>query len=157
MWQGFWSTGKLFRIADILLCDTHHFDKSESLDTDPAEEFVQNGKHNFPNLEYLNLRGNQISQIDKAILLAPKVRTLLLGGNRVPVIENLLDLPELSILELSDNCIEEIDTDLHRKIGQLTRLDLANNKIKHLKGKTSFISTCVTLTVNFEGFNFKRY
>ena len=62
-------------------------------------------------------------------MLAPKVKTLLLGGNSIKIIENLMESPELSVLELSDNNIDDIEN-LHAKIGQLTRLDLANNKIK---------------------------
>ena len=62
-------------------------------------------------------------------MLAPKVKTLLLGGNSIKMIENLMESPELSVLELSDNNIDDIEN-LHAKIGQLTRLDLANNKIK---------------------------
>ena len=62
-------------------------------------------------------------------MLAPKVKTLLLGGNSIKIIENLMESPELSVLELSDNTIDDIEN-LHAKIGQLTRLDLANNKIK---------------------------
>ena len=120
------SSCHLKRIADILLCDTHHMDKNESLDCDPAEDFVKAGKHEFVKLEYLNLRGNDIKQIDKGIMLAPKVKTLLLGGNRIKSIENLIELPELAVLELSDNSIDDIEN-LHAKIGQLTRLDLANN------------------------------
>ena len=61
-------------------------------------------------------------------MLAPKVKTLLLGGNSIKMIENLMESPELSVLELSDNNIDDIEN-LHAKIGQLTRLDLANNKI----------------------------
>ena len=72
-------------------------------------------------------------------MLAQKVKTLLLGGNSINLIENLMDLPELSILELSDNKIDNIE-DLHAKIGQLTRLDLANNKIKNLHGCTKCYS-----------------
>ena len=130
---------KLKSIADILLCDTHHLDKEESLDQDPGEELVKGNKHNFEKLEYLNLRGNSISKIDKAILLAPKVRTLLFGGNGIEVLENLQDLHELTILELSDNKVKDIE-DLHTKIGQLTRLDLANNAIKTLEGCTKLYS-----------------
>ena len=64
-------------------------------------------------------------------MLAPKVKTLLLGGNSIKIIENLMESPELSVLELSGNNIDDIEN-LHAKIGQLTRLDLANNKIKRL-------------------------
>ena len=69
-------------IADILLCDTHHLDKDENL-SDPSEEFVKSKKHHFPCLEYLNLRSNQISKIDFAINLAPQIKTLLLGANKI--------------------------------------------------------------------------
>ena len=114
-------------------------DKNESLDDDPAEDFVKAGKHEFVKLEYLDLRGNEIKKIDKGIMLAPKVKTLLLGGNRIEFIENLMELPELAVLELSDNIIDNIEN-LHAKIGQLTRLDLANNKIKDLNGCTKCYS-----------------
>jgi len=133
------SSCHLKSIADILLCDTHHLDKNESLDDDPAEDFVKAGKHEFVKLEYLDLRGNEIKKIDKGIMLAPKVKTLLLGGNRIELIENLMELPELAVLELSDNSIDNIEN-LHAKIGQLTRLDLANNKIKDLNGCTKCYS-----------------
>ena len=83
-------------------------DKNESLDDDPAEDFVKAGKHEFVKLEYLDLRGNEIKKIDKGIMLAPKVKTLLLGGNRIELIENLMELPELAVLELSDNSIDVI-------------------------------------------------
>ena len=109
------------------------------MDQDPSEDFVKAGKHNFNNLEYLDLRGNAIERIDHAILLAPKVKTLLLGGNKIRKIENLSDLPDLSVIEISDNAIEAID-DLNTKVGQLTRLDLANNKIKTLNGCTKLYS-----------------
>jgi hypothetical protein len=127
-------------IADMLLCDTHHLDKDAcTMDKDPSEEFVKGGKHNYDQLEYLDLRGNYISKIDMAVNLAGKVRTLLLGGNTIAAIENLSDLPELSVLELSDNCIDNTD-DLHTKLGQLTRLDLVNNKIRNLNGCTKLYS-----------------
>lgn len=125
-------------IADILLCDTHHLDKDENL-SDPSEEFVKSKKHHFPCLEYLNLRSNQISKIDFAINLAPQIKTLLLGGNKIEKIENLTDLPELSQVELSENQIED-DSEIHTKIGQLQKLDLSNNKIKNLTGFTKLYS-----------------
>ena len=50
-----------------------------------------------------------------------------------------MELPELAVLELSDNSIDNIEN-LHAKIGQLTRLDLANNKIKDLNGCTKCYS-----------------
>ena len=71
--------------------------------------------------------------------MAPKVRTLLLGGNCIEFLENLQDLHELTILELSDNKVKDIE-DLHTKLGQLTRLDLANNAIKTLEGCTKLYS-----------------
>ena len=43
-------------------------DKNESLDDDPAEDFVKAGKHEFVKLEYLDLRGNEIKKIDKLSL-----------------------------------------------------------------------------------------
>ena len=103
------------------------------MDQDPSEDFVKSGKHNFEQLEYLDLRGNSIERIDKAILLAPKLKTVLFGGNNISELDNLTNLPELNVIELSDNAIEVID-DLHTKLGQLTRLDLANNKIRNLSG-----------------------
>ncbi len=129
-------------IADILLCDTPHMD-IDSMDDDPAAAFVKadnKAKYGFDSLEYLNVRGNAIARIDVAInLAAPKLRTLLMGGNRVTLIENLSDLPELSVLELADNAIDNID-DLNTKLGQLTKLDLANNKIRNLAGASKMYS-----------------
>lgn len=74
--------------------------------------------------------------------MASGLKTLLLGGNQISQIENLTNLPELSVLELSDNLIDaDIESpELATKIGQLTRLDVANNKIKHLIGCSKLYS-----------------
>ncbi len=56
-------------IADILLCDTHHMDKDESMANDPSDEFVKAGRHQFQHLEYLNLRYNQIVTIGKLLYI----------------------------------------------------------------------------------------
>ena len=77
--------------------------------------------------------------IDQSINLVPQVRTLLLGVNLIKQIENLEGLSNLSDLELSDNHLESLEL-LHTKLGQITSLDLANNKIRSLAGCSKLYS-----------------
>ena len=134
-------------ISDILLCDAPSSSVSSS---SPSEDISntqqQEGTNTFSNssylwkaLEYLNLRDNNITVIDKSINFAPELKTLYLGSNSIKCVENIESLSNLSILELSNNKIEAAD-DLHTKLGQITRLDLDNNKIRSLVGCSKLYS-----------------
>ena len=85
----------------------------------------------WTSLQFLDVRQNDIKEVDKRINLASNLRTLLLGFNRISAVENLESLTQLCTLELSTNSLENL-SDLHTKLGQISRLDLSNNKIKSL-------------------------
>ena len=134
-------------ISDLLLCDA----PSSSVASSNTNEEISNtqeeeekdvsskSSYSWKALEYLNLRDNNITVIDKSINFAPELKTLYLGTNSITCVENLQSLSNLSILELSSNKIEEI-ADLNTKLGQITRLDLDNNKIRSLAGCSKLYS-----------------
>ena len=131
-------------ISELLLCDAPSSSNSNevSSNTQQKVEGTDGSSKNhylWKALEYLNLRDNNITVIDRSINLAPELKTLYLGSNSITCIENIESLSNLSILELSSNKIEAID-DLHTKLGQVTRLDLDNNKIRSLVGCSKLYS-----------------
>lgn len=136
-------------LSDLLLCDEPPSANSKFLqNTSDATSNAQeqegtnpssNPNYIWKNLQYLNLRDNNITVIDRSVNLAPQIKTLLLSENSLKTIENLEGLSNLSVLELSDNKMETIDA-LHTKLGQITRLDLANNKVRSLSGCSKLYS-----------------
>jgi len=85
-------------------------------------------------LQFLDLRQNQLaSSVDDSIQLAPHLRTLLLGFNQITGLDNLGTLTQLCTLELTSNLLGDIH-DIHHKLGQVSRLDLSDNKIRSLSG-----------------------
>ena len=134
-------------ISDLLLCDAPSSSLSSSNPSEDISNTQQqeglnassNSSYLWKALEYLNLRDNNITVIDKSINFAPELKTLYLGSNSIKCVENIESLSNLSILELSNNKIEAAD-DLHTKLGQITRLDLDNNKIRSLVGCSKLYS-----------------
>lgn len=64
----------------------------------------------------------------------PRVVQLDLSNNKITTIQNLQWLSHMVHLDLSYNCIEQLDA-LHSKLGNLKTLNLAGNKLKELQGK----------------------
>ena len=148
-------------LSNLLLCDGPHFASSQEPEntSDVTSNAQQNDKSNtntnsnhvWKSLQYLNLRENNITVIDRSVNMAPQLKTLLLGVNSINSIDNLEGLSNLSILELSDNRLEIIDG-LHTKLGQITQLDLENNKIRSLTGCSKLYSL-VNLNVSSNKIN----
>ena len=88
---------------------------------------------------YLIFRYNVVEKLDRSLHLAPLLKTLLLGSNKVKVIENLIELSELNFLELADNDISDV-SNLHMKLGQVSRIDFSHNKISNLSGFSKLYS-----------------
>ena len=133
------STSPLNGITTTTPRDADNSNNTSNTQTNDYKTDVPNSNRVWRVLEYVNLRDNNINVIDKDINLAPNVKTLLLGVNCIKNIENLETLSNLSVLEVSDNKLEEIEA-LHTKLGQVTRLDLANNKIRSLVGCSKLYS-----------------
>lgn len=122
-------------VADILLCDVpHNVDDGEAF-----EKTIHSAATEWSNLEHLDLRYNDIEKLDISLTLAPVVKSLHLGGNKVSEIENLSELPQLSVLELADNEVSDI-SELNVKLGQVARIDLSHNKVKTLSGFSKLYS-----------------
>lgn len=89
----------------------------------------------FPALEILSLNDNSLSNIsDLKSISFTKLKELYLSKNKISRIEILseLDLPELNILWLSDNNIANIDILEKVNFTKLLKLNLSKNKIKDI-------------------------
>lgn len=89
----------LSSIGSILLCDADNFCEDTIIDVSSVDKIPS--KFGWNNLEYLDLRENEIVKIDGMIKLAPKLGTLLLGCNKIQAVDFLTDLPDLRTLEVS--------------------------------------------------------
>ena len=112
-------------IAQILLCDARNadiqdnFGDAESESRQEAESLLTKSGLIWENLEHLDLRYNVIERVDRSVALAPKLQTLLLGSNRIELVENLSGSTHLTRLDFSDNNLNsELNGDLHVKLGQ---------------------------------------
>lgn len=95
-------------------------------------------------LTRLNIINAEIKNIDDSINLLPNLENLNLHGNELSDQINLDRLLRLTILDLSNNKIESIDK---LYVGNISILNLSNNKIKHL-AKLSRLLGLVSLNLN---------
>ena len=124
----------LTAISNLLLGDTPFLNKAVG-----AAEGESLDNKLWKKLGFLNLRENSISEIDDSINLCPNLRMLLFGANKLQEIDNLHRMTHLSTLEVADNSLESVEV-LHMKLGQITRLDLSNNRIRSLNGCSKLYS-----------------
>ena len=92
-------------------------------------------KKQFPSLEIFSLNDNSIENIDDLKSISfPKLRELYLSKNKISKIDILseLELPELNILWLSDNNIINIEVLEKVNFPKLLKLNLSKNKIKDI-------------------------
>jgi len=83
----------------------------------------------FPELEELNLSGNQISTVPPSIERLRGLETLNLSGNRITSLPSALGrLKNLETLSLGGNMLETLPDEL-RGLKSLQQLDLSNNKL----------------------------
>ncbi|VEN53383.1 unnamed protein product [Callosobruchus maculatus] len=90
-------------------------------------------------LETLDLSSNDIKQIDSTLLLAPKLRNLLLNDNDITTIENLSSMSNLSTLSIANNSIKRIN-ELHTKVGNILYLNMSQNGIQSCEGFSKMYS-----------------
>lgn len=116
-----WHHTEANRINEFLLCDSIHKEEDYA-----GKEWTQ--------LDSINLSGNQITDIDSSIKLAPNLKTLILDQNQIKTIENLLTLPYLQSLSLCENLIDNC-RDCHLQLGgNLVQLNLSQNRLTSLRG-----------------------
>ena len=132
-------------IRQLLLCDTLKEKNKEGEEEEDAEmeevsdEILNNSSLSWPSLERLDLRFNEISEIDRSVKLVKTIDSLLLGGNQVSKVENLTSLSSLEVLELASNRLTDLD-DLHVKVGNVQTLNISHNKISGLGGLSRLYS-----------------
>ena len=125
------SNCKLESISHLLLCDTTHSPEDIPTLTIPGNSWSA--------LLKLNISHNLLQHIDRSLRLAPNLVHLNLSLNSISEISNLTGLPHLRNIDLSCNKIKDIDN-LHTKIGQITTLNLSQNKIRTLHGLAKLYS-----------------
>merc|ERR1719369_1182248 len=122
---------KLQSISHLLLCDTLHSPEDIPTLTIPGNYWSA--------LLKLDISNNLLQHIDRSLRLAPNLIHLDLSSNSISEISNLTGLPHLRNIDLSCNKIKDIEN-LHTKIGQITTLNLSQNKIRALHGLAKLYS-----------------
>lgn len=109
-------------ISHFLLCDEIH-----------KEVSLTSNRHFWNNVVEASFSHNSLKTVDDSISLLPAVEKLDLSHNNISALCSFTELPRLSVLNLSANCITEIES-LHIKVGKIVQLDLSQNRISTLKG-----------------------
>lgn len=84
-------------------------------------------------LTEMDLRNNNIHEMDNTLCLSPNLETLTLIQNKITSINNLQCLTKLVHLNISANLLTECDN-LHTKLGNIKTLILSQNCISSLRG-----------------------
>lgn len=93
---------------------------------------IEINSFNLPNLEFLDLSENQLSDIEYAFRNCTRLKNLMLGRNLIETIqEGSLNLPNLELLDLSYNKLKALNT-LLNGLPNLKFLTLSHNKISHI-------------------------
>lgn len=93
----------------------------------------------WTNLKEMDLRNNNIREIDNTLCLVPNLETLTLIQNKIISINNLQGLTKLINLNISANLLTDCDN-LHTKLGNIKTLVLSQNNITSLRGFTKLYS-----------------
>ncbi|XP_060083167.1 protein slit-like [Ylistrum balloti] len=89
----------------------------------------------FPNLEVLDLAGNQITNIDdETFSRSPKLRHLSLSKNRIANVSFVKELNAVEVLDLSNNLISGYEKHVFENLSKLRYLSLAFNNFISLPG-----------------------
>ncbi|XP_058834461.1 nischarin-like isoform X2 [Topomyia yanbarensis] len=116
-------------IRQIALCDDIHKNSTEELD-----QLKQ-----WKNLKHAAFKENQLTEIDHAIRLLPKLKDLVLDKNQIECIGHLSHLNNLQTLSLRCNRISECQN-WHVQLGNLVSLNLSQNRIRELDGLSKLYS-----------------
>lgn len=98
---------------------------------------VLNRKHlqGFPNLEYLSLTCNNLTNFSNDIFAdVPRLKNLNLRQNNIYSLSEIFNyIPNLEILELGDNKLKEIDVNTFKPLKALKMLNMWGNKFTEFK------------------------
>ncbi|KAL8739370.1 MAG: hypothetical protein Q9190_007832 [Brigantiaea leucoxantha] len=101
------------------------------------------------NLEVLDVHSNAITSLPDEISTCPKLRCLDASNNKMKSLPTLLMLPQLKTLNLSSNCISEIDNLLGgMSAPRLATLDVSINRISRFPVLRTHLPDLVTVLAN---------
>ncbi|KAL9611643.1 MAG: hypothetical protein Q9167_003711 [Letrouitia subvulpina] len=84
------------------------------------------------NLEVIDVRSNALTALSDGVSACSKLRTLDASNNRLTGLPTALCLPNLRTLNLSLNCMLNINSVMIMTAPRLTTLDISGNRISHL-------------------------
>ena len=99
------------------------------------------------NLKYLDLHNNNIDVLTE-IPKSDKLDTLILGYNKIEAIDNLKNCPNLTVLDLNNNKLENFPEDV-LILKNIITLNLMNNSINDIPPALCYLNKLVRL--NIEG------
>lgn len=112
----------------------------------------KNAFNNLINLKYIDLHINQLEELS-SIPLSDKLDTLILGYNRLTNINNLINAPNLTVLDINNNKIEVLPKDI-LSLKHLKTLNLQNNSFNDIPPQICFLTKLVR--INLEGNPLKK-
>jgi len=110
-------------------------------------EIQNNSLTRLSNLKYLDLHNNNLDFFSE-IPRSEKLDTLILGYNKIENIENLRNCPNLTVLDVNNNKLENFPEDV-LNLKNIITLNLMNNSINDIPPSLCYLNKLVRL--NIEG------
>lgn len=85
----------------------------------------------MPNLKFLDLSSNLLTTLNEKLIF-PRLLELNINNNRITSLPRKLPFPKLETLLISANAIEEIDADTFLELPDLRVLDLSDNALRQI-------------------------
>ncbi|XP_032217773.2 uncharacterized protein LOC5517346 isoform X3 [Nematostella vectensis] len=107
----------------------------ETVRTDGSSYLTPNSNfHTWTDIRMADFSNNHFPYIDESVSLLPNIESLNLSHNCIEEINHLESLSELEVLDLSHNKLRAIPTNLNAKLGNIRKLNLANNQLSCVDG-----------------------
>lgn len=108
--------------------------------------------YNYPNLEYLDIRNNNLLKLSSKLKLFKHLKTLKIDCNSISVIPSWINqFQSLTFLSLSNNLVKYIPRSM-TTIGNLIHFDISFNKIEHIPIEIGELGILETLMINNNNF-----
>lgn len=103
---------------------------------------------NLPNLKYLNVQGNNLTEITSGIGQLKKLETLLIGSNKISQLpDEIGNCKQLKSLTISRNNFKTLPKDIE-SCKNLTWLDCSNNQFESIPVEVSTLYNLETVIFN---------
>ncbi len=111
------------------------------------KQIQNNSLSRLANIKYLDLHNNNLDSFTE-IPKSDKLDTLILGYNRIEKIENLRNSPNLTVLDINNNKLENFPDDV-LNLKNIITLNIMNNSINDIPPALCYLNKLVRL--NIEG------